>query len=755
MEFLRRSWLRINPATLTLAVIVVVLLAFWAGTPIMDLIELRTYDLRVSSRDPVRPSPAVALAVIDEKSLEREGRWPWPRSKIATLVDLLSRDGAKVIGFDIAFVEPDENSQLAMIDQLTREAGAKGVMNAKLAGLLEESRKHADNDLALATALKNSSAAVVLGYFFHYSEASLGYRIAPGEITARLQRLSNSKYPFILYETQDTSLAPFIDAYVPEVNLDIFNQAAASAGYFSLRPDSDGMLRWLPLAIRGGDDIFPPLAVLCAWHYLGKPQLKVKVGRHGVTGIQMGDRHVPTDEKGQLLINYLGPAKTFPHVPVTDILGGEVPKGTFKDRIVLIGATAVGTYDLKSTPVDSLYPGLEVHATVIDNILAGNYLARPEWSKIYDVAAVVALGALIGIMLPRIGVLKGLGFAAGLFVAYIVAVEWLFAYGRVWLNMVYPVLALSINYTTLGVYYYVTEQRERRKIKETFKQYLTPVVMEDMLKDPQRLHLGGEEKVLTVMFSDLEGFTTYSERCAPSELIEILGEYYDRMTEQVFQWQGTLVQYTGDELMALFGAPVEQADHARRACAAALAMRDSRRALGAEWAQVGRPPLRARTGVNTGLMLVGNLGSKYRFAYGVLGDQVNLTSRLEGLNKVYGTEILIGESTAQLLDGGFQLREVDMVRVKGKKQAVRIYELLAGSGTPLSEAEQQVLEGYAAGLQAYREQRWDDALDHFRQCLALRPGDGPAQTMVGRCRIFQEAPPPRNWDGIFEQLVKG
>jgi adenylate cyclase len=755
MKAFVRSWLRVNPVTLTLGVIVLVLLLFASRTPILDLVELKTYDLRVLSRAPVPSSPAVVLAVIDEKSLEREGRWPWPRSKIAALVDRLSRDGAKVIGFDIAFVEPDEHSLQPYIEQLTRELDAKSAMNARLAGVLEESRKHADNDLALATALKNSSAAVVLGYFFHESEASLGYRIAPEDIARRIARLGDSKYPFIQYETRDTSAAPFIDAYAPEPNLDILNRAAPSSGYFSLRPDPDGMLRWMPLAIRGGDDVFPPLAILSAWHYLGKPRLAVKVGVHGMTGVQMGERFVPTDENGRLLINYLGPPKTFPHFPVTDVLRGELPAGTFKDKIVLIGATAVGTYDLKSTPVDAVYPGLEIHATVIDNILTGNYLARPEWSKIYDILAVIALAALIGVVLPRIGVLKGLGFAAALFAAYILAVYALFDQARIWLNIVYPLLALTLNYSTLGVYYYVTEQRERRKIQDTFKQYLTPAVMENMLKNPQHLHLGGEEKILTVLFCDLQGFTSYCERFTPAELVDTLSEYYDRMTEQVFESQGTLMEYTGDELMAMFGAPVDQADHARRACAAALAMRDRRRALSDEWAKAGRQPLRARTGINTGVMLVGNLGSRYRFKYGVLGDAVNLGSRLEGLNKTYRTEILIGEGTAELLDGAFHLREIDMVRATGKKQAVRVYELLAATGAPFPHQDRQLAEIYAAGLKAYRQQRWDAALDLFGQCLTLRAGDGPAQTMVDRCRIFRQAALPRDWDGIFEQLEKG
>jgi adenylate cyclase len=373
---------------------------------------------------------------------------------------------------------------------------------------------------------------------------------------------------------------------------------------------------------------------------------------------------------------------------------------------------------------------------------------------VYDLLAIVTLGAAIGLALPRMRAITGLLFAAGLFALYIVAARWMFVHWKLWLNLVYPLLALAVSYVALTVYYYVSEERQRKQIKDMFRQYVAPVVVEEMLKDPARVKLGGEEKVLTVLFSDLEGFTTYSEHHPPHEMSDILSEYYDRMTEQVFANHGTLKEYVGDELMAIFGAPIEQSDHATRACAAALAMRDARVALGAEWARVGRPRLRARTGVNSGPMLVGNLGSSYRFAYGVLGDQVNLASRLEGLNRVYGTEILIGENTARLTDGAFLLREVDMVRVKGRTQAVRIYEPLGAAGVPLPSAQDEALHLYAAGLEAYRKQGWEDALGLFTQSLALRPEDGPSRVMAERCQVYRAAPPPEDWDGVFEQLVK-
>jgi adenylate cyclase len=753
MRFLQ-SFFAINPVSLTLGTILLAVILFFSGTPILDLIELKTYDLRFLSRGQVQPSPAVVMALIDEKSLDTEGRWPWPRSKIATLVDILSQDGARVIGLDIGFSEPDENSQLAFINQFGQKVEALGIQHPQLAGFINASKQHADNDLTLANAIRNSSAAVVLGYFFHMSEADLNSRLEQQEIDRQLQRISASKYPFISYKEPALDAVPFLWAYAPESNLEMFTQAAAASGYFSLQNDQDGVVRWMPLIIQGGEDLFPPLPVLCAWHYLGKPQLTVQVGRYGVDGIQMGQRFIPTDETGQLLINYLGPPKTFAHFSISDILSGKLARGTFTDKIVLVGATATGTYDMRSTPFSTVYPGVEIHATIIDNILTQNFITKPRWSKIYDLFAIITLVALIGVVLPRLGALKGLLFAMGLFILHIVVARWLFVHAGVWLDMVYPLLGLAANYTVLTVYYYVTEERERKKIKGAFTHYVAPVVIEEMLKDPARLKLGGDEKVLTVLFSDLQGFTAASERYAPHQMIELLSEYYALMTEQIFAYGGMLKEYVGDELMAIFGAPIAQPDHAERACAAALAMREQRAALREAWIKIERPPLVARTGINSGLMLVGNLGSKYRFAYGVLGDHVNLGSRLEGLNKAYGTEILIGENTAQLVEKSFLLREIDLVRVVGREQPVRIYELLARAGTALPEEQEKALSSYAAGLEAYRQQRWVEALGLFEESLTLWRGDGPSRTMVERCQLYQKTPPPEAWDGVFEALYK-
>ena len=750
---LRHNLLVVASSSLT---VLLVGALFSLGVPIFDLIELKTYDLRVRSRGDLRPSPAVTMAVIDEKSLDAEGRWPWPRSKIAALVEILGREGAKVIAFDIGFSEPDENSELAFVRQMSRTVDTLGIRDGRLIGFLSAREREADNDRTLARAIQGSPAPVVLGYFFHMSQADLGYALPADEMEGRLARLAASKYPLVAYQPgADPATVPFITAYAPETNLESLSAAAASSGYFSVTSDPDGVVRWMPLVVRAGEELFPPLGILGAWHFLERPSLTVKVGPHGVDGVQLGERFIPTDEHGRLLVNYLGPPKSFPHVSVTDILAGRHEKDAVRGRIVLVGATAIGTHDLRSTPVTAaVFPGVEIHATVIDNILTGAFLAKPEWSRVYDLLAIVLLGAVIGLVVPRLRAISGLLFAVGLFALFILIARWLFVHKNIWLGVVYPLLALSVNYIALTVYSYVSEERQRKQIKGMFRQYVAPVVVEEMLKDPSQVKLGGQEKVLTVLFSDLEGFTTHSERFAPHEIGDMLSEYYDRMTEQVFDSQGTLKEYVGDELMAIFGAPIDQTDHATRACAAALGMQEARAALGSAWTRIGRPRLRARTGINSGPMLVGNLGSSYRFAYGVLGDHVNLASRLEGLNRVYGTEILIGENTAQLVDGAFVLRELDMVRVKGRSHAGRIYELLARSGAALPREMDETLHLYAAGLEAYRKQLWDEALALFTQCLALCPEDGPSRTMVARCHVYRAAAPPEDWDGVFDQLVK-
>ena len=752
-KFLTR-FITINPFSITLGSIVLVIVLFFTGVQILEFIELKAFDLRFLSRKQRKPSYPIVLAVIDEKSLDVEGRWPWPRSKFARLIDYLSAGGAKVIGFDIGFLEPDENSSLHVINEIENKLKTAGASNTDLSQYLNDIKKDADNDLALATAIRNSSAAVVLGYFFHTSQLGSGYQLSPAEIENQLKRIEPSKYQLIISEGQEPAESPFLKAYAPESNLEMLSQATPHAGWFNTIPDYDGVLRWAPMVIQCGEDIFPPLALETVWNYLDQPQLVVQVEIYGVEGIHMGERFIPTDPLGRMLINYLGPPKTFPQYSISDILQGRVPEGSFKDAIVLIGATAEGIYDSRNTPFSTVHPGLEVHANIAENILSQSYLNIPKRADIYNLIAILAIGIMVGMVLPRLNALKGALFAVMLFGLYIVANSWLFSSTGLWLNMVYPLLVLLITYVAITVYRYFTEERQRKEIKSAFSRYASKRVIDQMLNHPDQLKLGGEIRPITVLFCDLAGFTSYSEIYTPNAMIDILGEYFNEMTEQVFAFEGLLKEYVGDELMAIFGAPLTQEDHAKRACLTALAMRDKLKSLRRAWEEMERPQLTARTGVNSGNMLVGNIGSKYRFSYGALGDDVNLGSRLEGLNKQYGTEILIGENTADLIKEQFRLRKMDYVRVKGKEKPVRVYELLGVAGIQFSEDRERQLQIYTEGFEAYQSQRWAVAYEIFQSGKELYPRDKSFQTMTIRCRIYRDDPPKGEWDGAFRERRK-
>ena len=440
MRVLATSIWAVNSTLISLGMIIIVVLLFLTRTPFLDLLELKTYDLRYQARGDRPPSPEVVLAVIDEKSLAAEGRWPWPRSKLAALVDRLSQEQAKVIGFDMAFLEPDREPQ---------------------------------NDLILARAFKRSSAAVVLGYFFLMRAADAEVALGQQVIDQSLERLSASKYPLILYgQGHETDSTSFLKAYAPMGNLEVLSAAAASSGHLILGRDPDQAIRWMPLVIQGGEDVFPPLALWCVWHYFDKPQLLVKAGRYGVEGIQMGQRSIPTDEKGQLLINYLGPPKTFPHISISDILSGQFPPGTFTNKIVLVGATAVGIHDLLNAPLSPNYAAVEIHATVIDNLLTQDFLTRPSWARTYDLFAIIIFGGLIGIALPRLGVFRGLGLAIGLAVVHIVTVYGMFVIAGVWVMAVYPLLALAATYIGLSFNQLVRQLRQTfRSLQEELEEH--------------------------------------------------------------------------------------------------------------------------------------------------------------------------------------------------------------------------------------------------------------------------------------------
>jgi len=746
----------INPFSITIYLTLLIVFTFMYIEPsFLEIVELKTLDLRFKSRGTMKPHDAVVLAVIDEKSLNEEGRWPWPRSKIAKLIDYLSNDGAKVIGFDIGFLEPDENTNLKLIDQFEQKVESLQLKDSEIKEFITESKLRADNDLILANAIRRSQAKIVLGHFFYMNQADLNYRVEQKDIERQTERIKNSKYSSIVYDDrQGMAIDPFISAYIPEGNIDILSQAADSSGYFNMVPDKDGVVRWMPLVFKCGRDIYAPLSIQSVWHYLDQPQLMVNMANYGIRGIRMGERFIPTAEDGKMLINYLGPEKTFPHYSLSDIIQGNIPQGTFKDKIIMVGATAIAIYDTRSTPFSSLgeYPGLEIHATVINNIITNNFLKKPKLTTIFDALAILIIGLFTGVVVRRVGALKGILFSSVLFILYILLSYWLFMYWGIWVTIIYPLLVLVLVYTSLTVYRYLTEEKERKKIKGAFTYYVSSSVVNEMLKHPEKLKLGGDRKDLSVLFSDIRGFTTIAEGLTPEELVHLLNEYLTVMTDIVLKNDGLLDKYMGDAIMAIFGAPLDLPDHPIKACHAALEMIKELKNLNQKWIAEGKHPMDIGIGINTGPMIVGNMGSAQRFDFTVMGDSVNLGSRLEGVNKSYKTNIIISEFTFESVKNDFTCMELDAVRVKGKKRPVKIYSLVGYKDLP--GIQEEVINQFNQGVMFYKRRKWDNAIHIFENITAMDPNLYAAQVYIDRCFDLKKNPPPADWDGVYTMTTK-
>ena len=749
-----KTILGVTPVKITFFVILVALVLFLSDFQFLHLMELKTLDLRMASRGPLAPGRETVIVAIDEKSISELGRWPWPRATIARLVDLLKKGGAKAVGFDMVFSEPDDGANLKTIDALTAEMKKRGITDSNVLNLMQRQRASADTDGILAISIQKAGN-ITLGYFFHFTvrgnERELAH-ITEQRMEEHASRIENSRYSMIRSSSGKPNDSYLPRAFAPETSISILTSAAQNSGYFNTLPDGDGSNRWAPLVVAFGENYYSSLAVSMVCSYLDFPALSLNLEPYGAMSVDIGKITIPTNESGQLLINYLGPPRTFPHYSVTDILSGKIPPDTFRDKMVLVGATAAGIYDLRVTPFSSAFPGVEIHATIIDNILHGNFLTHSSFTRMIDVCAIIVFGLFMGLLVRHLRPISGMA-AAFLMIAAFIAVNYLaFFQFSVWLNLVYPLITMMMIYLGITIYHYFKEEREKKKIRGAFQHYLTASVINEMLKDPGKLKLGGDRKDLTVLFSDIRRFTTISEKMTPEELVMLLNEYLTAMTHQVFYFDGLLDKYMGDAIMAVFGAPLDQPDHARRACLTALAMTRELRRLQDKWTAEGRPVFDIGIGINSGEMVVGNMGSAMRFDYTVIGDMVNLGSRLESANKEYGTSIIISEFTYNNVKDIMCCRELDSVRVKGKIKPVRIFELL---GEKKDEPDfKSLIENFARALTLYREGKWDDAISAFQVALKIKHDDFASTMYIERCKNLKQNPPAQPWDGVFVMTKK-
>jgi adenylate cyclase len=614
-----------------------------------------------------------------------------------------------VLGFDVVFAERDESTVFKQLQDL-----AQAPANRELAPVLSRLRPLLDRDRVLAEGLRNR--AVILGYYFNQGP----------EKTATSGVLPRPLFPAGSFKDRHVGL---LAASGYGGNLKELQDSAAAGGYFDNPTTSvDGVFRRVPMLQRYQGAVYESLSLAVAREYLGVPVrvifaegLGVGEDYNGLEWIGLGRRRIPVDGDVAALVPYRGPQGSFPYVSATDVLNGSIADASlFKDAIVLVGTTAPGLLDLRSTPVQKLYPGVEIHANLITGILDGRFKHRPAYVVGAELVILVLVALLLSLVLPLLGPLRASLLTAAVLVAVVAINFSIWHYADLVLPLASPLLLILVLFLFNMSYGYFFESRTRRQLGNLFGQYVPPELVEEMSRDPKRYSLQGERREMTVLFSDVRGFTTLSEGLAPEELSDLMNVFLTAMTRVIHHHRGTIDKYMGDAIMAFWGAPLHDPEHARHALEAALEMESELEAVRAAFRERGWPEIAIGIGLNTGVMSVGNMGSEFRMAYTVLGDAVNLGSRLEGLTKEYGVTTIVSETTRDAVPG-FLFRELDRVRVKGKERPVAIFEPVGPDGG-VEKTLRDELELFRSGLKEYRTQQWNQAESHFLDLKREHPG---------------------------------
>jgi len=720
MTLAQRTRLLVRLVCLGAALLWIALLA--ADPHLLESIELDALDAELRAA-PARSATAseIVIAAVDERTVQRYGPLPWSPAQMAELITALDRYAPRVIALDMVF---------------TGEREASG-------SLVAEARA---SQQPLLRALERVGK-VVLGIYFDFGVVSEAPRL-PAVHDLRQRRLRRLRY-LSGASPQAAKPLPLHEGNAVQTNTPELSVAARAYGHLNLLPDRDGVVRWIPLVVRYQGDLYASFAVEVARTYLGEEeQAEVLIGRHRVQGLRLGQREVVTDEYGQLLVGFAGPGGSYAQVSVADVLAERVRSEQLRERIVLVGSTAPGLADIWSTPLAApLLPGVEIHANAIDNLLHGGFLVRNWFTRLLTFLLLAGLG-LVGILVLPGRSVRQLGIVTVVFVVALVVGHYLvFTHTGYYLNLVSPLLATATMLGgTLGVKYF-TEEKQRRQVERCFEHYLDRGVVARLLEQPERLGLGGERRDLSVLFCDIRNFTSLAEGIPPEASVELLNEFFTAMTEVVFASGGLVDKFIGDQIMAFWGAPVECREHAAAACGAALAMLEEFARVRQQCETKHQRSIDCGLGINSGPMVVGNIGSAQRFAYTVIGDNVNVAARLEALNKLYGTHILVGPATYAAAREKFIFREIDQVCVRGRTQALAVYELLA-------RAEQAALDpdwlaAFAVGLAAYRQRNWVGAARAFAAARARNPADGCAEFYLRRAEYFVQNPPMADWDGVL------
>jgi len=679
----------------------------------------------------------IVILDIDEKSLGEIGRWPWGRNTMAEVVrKLFDTHGIAILGFDVVWAERDTSSGIDTLDALAANdlrqvAGFQEVYK----GL----RPRLDNDLLFAESMKGRP--VVLGYYFNSEDRAVKANAIPAPVLPK-GTFAGRNIPFDEWK-----------GYTG--NLPIYMQSAAAAGHFNPRVDFDGVSRRVPMILEFDGAYYEALSLAVVRVILGMPPVEpgyapgtfMNRGYSGLEWLKVGPLRVPVDESVSTLIPYRGKKFSFPYVSLADVIKDRVKPGELKGKIALLGTSAPGLFDLRSTPVDSVYPGVEIHANLIAGMLDQSIKAKPAFMLGAEVILLVIGGVALAILIPMLSALWATVVAAG---GLLLIVGLNFA---VWIkgDMVLPLAASVLMTLALYVmnmaYGYFVESRSKRQFAELFGQYVPPELVDKMAEDPGKYNMEPRSAELTILFADVRGFTSISEALRPEELREYINEYLTEMSAIIrSKYRGTLDKYIGDAIMAFWGAPVDDPQHACNGVLAALEMQKACGALNAKFAARGWPALKIGVGVNSGTVRVGDMGSQVRRAYTAMGDAVNVASRLESRTKGYGVGVLVGEATRELVND-VVFREVDRIKVKGKDEALTVYEPLGGEGE-VQKSRLEELRLWNQTLRAYRGRQWDQVEVSLLNLQRMNPECELYRVYANLVTDKRRLAPPQDWDGV-------
>jgi adenylate cyclase len=710
--------------------------------PFLERLELQAYDIRLRATMPEKIDPRIVIIDVDEKTLAAEGRWPLGRDKwVLLLRQLFDVYKIKVVGFDVLFTEPDTSSGLKNLETLGQTVFKS---SADFQEKLAELRPTLDFDARFAAEMKKRS--VVLSFSGQNKFAT---------DSSDLQLATLPPPVFVASTFRSPPVALTIDGY--SGNLAAFQAAASATGHIIPRIDFDGVLRRVPMFVRYKDDYYESLSAAMYRTYLDNEPVKINVREDEGDNVvrlkntQIGKAIIPLDGEGTAVVPFRGASPMFRYISATDVMRGKLTPGELEGKIAIVGTSAQGLFDLRNTPVSEVYPGVEVHANLLSGYLDNRIKAKPQFEFAVKVLIILLVGLPLALALVKLDPVWST-------VTVIVAAILLSGFNMYWwsnniiLSLAMPLLMIGTLYILNMAYGFFIEARSKKAITGIFGTYVPKELVEEMAKDPGAYSMQGESRDMTVLFSDVRNFTTISEGLSATELTSMMNAYLTEMTKTIQQQRGTIDKYIGDAIMAFWGAPLKDEKHAEHALLSALAMQKQIKDIAPDFIKRGWPKLEIGVGLNCGVMNVGDMGSTFRRAYTVMGDHVNLASRLEGLTKEYGVGILVSENIVKTVPVAIY-RELDRVRVKGKLEPISIYEPAGLKGEVVDQMLDEI-DRFHRALDRYREQKWDDAERLLTTLYEADPHRKVYKVYLERVANLRMNPPGKNWDGVFTFTTK-